>query len=94
VLTSNTCTAPDIAVLTLFTRHNCSLCDDMLYTLNEFSDELNFSIRLIDIDTDKQLLQLYNDLVPVLKIGSEDICHHFLDRQALLKALEAERTPS
>jgi len=94
VLTGNTCAASDIVVLTLFTRYNCSLCDDMLYTLREFAGDLNFSIQLTDIDTDQQLVERYNDLVPVLKIGSQDICHHFFDRQALLQALETERTPS
>jgi len=93
VQTGKAFTASDIAVLTLFTRYNCSLCDDMLYTLREFAVDLNFSIQLIDIDTDPRLVERYNDLVPVLKIGSEDICHHFLDRQALLQALETERTP-
>lgn len=79
-------------VLTLYTRHNCSLCEDMLYTLNDFSDELNFTVSSIDIDLDPATREQFNDLVPVLKLGDEEICHHFFDREALLQTLAAERT--
>ena len=77
-------------VLTLYTRHNCSLCEDMLHTVNDFSQDLSFSIRVVDVDSDDQLRERYGDLVPVLKKGNEKICHHFFDRQALLQALEVE----
>ena len=79
-------------VLTLYTRHNCSLCEDMFYTLNDFSDELNFTVSSIDIDLDPATREQFNDLVPVLKLGDEEICHHFFDREALLQTLAAERT--
>jgi len=75
-------------VLTLYTRHNCALCEDMLYTLNDFSDDLSYSVTLIDIDLDSDLAirEQYNDLVPVLKLGKEEICHHFFDREALIQS--------
>jgi len=66
----------------------------MLYTLNEFASDLDFSVQLVDVDSNNQLQQQYNDLVPVLKLGAHTICYHFFDRQALLQALETERTPS
>lgn len=64
----------------------------MLYTLNDFSDELNFTVSSIDIDLDPATREQFNDLVPVLKLGDEEICHHFFDREALLQTLAAERT--
>ncbi len=79
-------------VLTLYTRHNCSLCEDMLATLNDFSSELNFSVCLVDIDLNPDTRNKYNDLVPVLKLGNSEICHHFFDREALTQSLAAERT--
>ena len=80
-------------VLTLYTRHNCALCEDMLYTLNDFSDDLSYSVSLIDIDVDSDSTtrEQYNDLVPVLKLGNEEVCHHFFDREALIQSLAAER---
>ena len=66
----------------------------MLYTLNDFSAELSYSVSLVDIDldSDSAIREQYNDLVPVLKLGDEEICHHFFDREALIQSLAAERT--
>ena len=63
----------------------------MLYTLNDFSEDLNFTLSLIDIDLDPATREQFNDFVPVLKLGDEEICHHFFDREALIQALAAER---
>lgn len=78
-------------VLQLYTRHNCTLCEDMLSTLNDFSDDLNFTVKLIDVDLDPTTREQFNDFVPVLKLGDEEICHHFFDREALMQSLAAER---
>ena len=78
---------PDVT-LTLYTRENCSLCEDMLHVLHEFSEDLNFSLILVDVDEDPQTKKKYNELVPVLKLGDEEICHHFYDHRSLLKTLE------
>ena len=63
----------------------------MLFTLNDFSGDLNFSLQMIDIDLDPVVREEFNDLVPVLKHGDEEICHHFFDREALIQSLAAER---
>ena len=66
----------------------------MLYTLNDFSADLSYSVSLVDIDldSDSAIREQYNDLVPVLKLGDEEICHHCFDREALIQSLAAERT--
>jgi len=77
--------------LSLYTRHNCSLCEDMHFVLLELADDLVFSIQLIDVDSDQALVDQYNELVPVLKLGDAEICHHFFNYPALTEALDAER---
>jgi len=77
--------------LTLLMRHNCSLCEDMLFTLSEFSRSLNFTIMQVNIDLNPETRQKYNELVPVLKLNDQEICHHFLDLTALEKALSDVR---
>lgn len=64
----------------------------MLFTLNDFSEDLNFTVNMIDIDLDPTTREQFNDFVPVLKLGDTEICHHFFDREALMKLLAAERT--
>ena len=49
-------------------------------------------LKIVDIDTDPQLVALYDELVPVLVECTTtgeiiEICHHFLDRQALQRLL-------
>ncbi len=48
----------------------------------------DIDLKIVDIDTDPQLVALYDELVPVLvectTTGEmREICHHFLDRRAL-----------
>lgn len=73
--------------LTLYSRFACHLCDDMFYTLQDFSTNMRFTVNVVDIDNDPQLRLRYNEAVPVLAIGDQEICRHFFDLDALTKAL-------
>jgi hypothetical protein len=55
--------------------------------LNELQKELGFRLEVIDIDSDPSLVDAYGTLVPVLKDGDAEICHYFLDPQALREHL-------
>ena len=75
---------PDMPVeLTLYTREGCHLCDDMELALRACADDLDFEIRRVPIDNNSDLEQAYGTLVPVLVCGDEEVCHYFLDLQAL-----------
>ena len=41
----------------------------------------------IDIDRDIELIHLYDTKVPVLCLADREICHYFLDSEALLAAI-------
>ncbi len=43
--------------------------------------------REIDVDRDPELVRMYDAMVPVLCLGDQEICHYFLDGEALLAAL-------
>jgi len=60
----------------------------MLQALRAFDKGNTFSIEVIDVDADPQLVELYDELVPVLfgqKEGRqlEQLCHYFLDEAEL-----------
>lgn len=79
---------------TLYSRSYCHLCDDMLEQLQAYTAEYRFSVEVIDVDTDAELLNLYDELVPVLvgkKQGhpAQEICHYFLDQGALKAFFQA-----
>ncbi len=46
--------------------------------------DASFSVEMVDIDSSERLVQAYGHKVPVLSgVGGEEICHYFLDQQAL-----------
>ena len=51
--------------------------------------ELDFSWEEIDIDRDTDLIYRFDTLVPVLQHDGEEICHYFIDEDALRKRLTA-----
>ena len=73
--------------LTVFVRHGCHLCTDMLYVLEELKSGLDFSYRVRDVDEDTALAARYGDRVPVLVGGEHELCCYFLDAEALREYL-------
>lgn len=69
--------------MTLYGRSNCHLCEDMQKALQEFGNDIDFELSIVDIDTDPDLLEKYADFIPVLMAGSTQICHYSLNLQAL-----------
>ncbi|AMO99410.1 hypothetical protein CAter10_1646 [Collimonas arenae] len=73
----------------LYGRSYCHLCDDMLQALlalrgpDEHSVDW-FTVDVIDVDGDTELVARYDELVPVLVGCADDqpqlqLCHYFLD---------------
>ena len=69
--------------LTLYYREGCHLCEAMLQALRGLQACLDFDLQLQDIDRDPQLAQRYDEWVPVLVGGEQEICHYHLDQPAL-----------
>jgi len=69
--------------LSLYGRPDCHLCEDMQAGLQGYAERFGFVVDIIDIDKDPALLSQFGSKVPVLMHGSHEICHYFLDPQAL-----------
>ena len=80
-------------LLTVYERPGCHLCDDMVSTLSEWREELGFEIERVDVDTSPGLAARYGTRVPVLAYGSIEVCHYFLDLDALHRTLGGETRP-
>ncbi len=65
--------------LILFSRSYCHLCQDMLAALEVLRGELVFDFHVVDVDSDQSVLARYDELVPVLEGGGQELCHYFLD---------------
>ena len=73
--------------LTLYSRAECHLCDEMYAALLAYLPRFRFDIERIDVDRDPDLRHRYGARVPVLVVGEHEICHYFLDEPALLARL-------
>ena len=52
----------------LYTRQGCHLCDDAHEELRKARSRHNFTLRVVDIDGDEDLVRQYGECVPVVTI--------------------------
>ena len=70
-------------MLVVYGRENCHLCLDMIAILREWQGRQGFHLEIIDVDSDDDLKSRYGERVPVLMAEGEEICHYYLNSQAL-----------
>ena len=63
------------AVLTLYSRQNCHLCEQMFGILKAHG----LDAVLVDVDSDPVLRERYGLAVPVLFFGDTEVCRYHLD---------------
>jgi hypothetical protein len=74
--------------LRLYGRRDCHLCDEMIAGLRALQPQLAFQLDVLDVDLDPTLEARYGERVPVLVDASDaEICHYWLDENALRKHL-------
>jgi len=71
--------------LTLYTRVGCHLCVEMLQQLESLQNRYDFALTVVDIDADSYLKLRYEERIPVLAFGEQEICHYHLNKELLLK---------
>ena len=70
--------------LTVYLRRYCHLCHDLLAKLQPYQQQFGLLVNEVDIDTDPLLEEQYGTLIPVLTDeNGKEICHYFLDENAL-----------
>ncbi len=72
---------------TLFSRHGCTLCEEMQVELQSMREAAQWQLEVLDVDADAALRSRYGHKVPVLLLEGELVCHGRLDREELLKAV-------
>jgi len=77
--------------LTVLSRSYCHLCDDMIAALESFRGRfsLTFDVDVVDVDQHPALEAQWGDKVPVLLDAGQEICHYFLDEDALQRVVSS-----
>jgi glutaredoxin len=72
----------------VYSRKGCHLCDVVKETLAEARNAADFEWREVDIDTDPELVQRFNDEVPVVFINGRKAFKYHMERKQFLRALD------
>ena len=66
---------------TVYTRAECSLCEQLLQELAELLDPASLStVEVVDIQGDADLERRYGSRIPVLLADGDFVCAYRLDR--------------
>jgi glutaredoxin len=76
--------------LELLVRDGCHLCEEAISTTQQVLEEVGegfpateLDLRLIDVDSDPELLERYSDEVPVLLVNGEQRAFWRIDEERL-----------
>jgi uncharacterized membrane protein len=76
--------------VTLYTKKECSLCEDVLRDLEALQESVPHNLALVDIEKDKDLKRNFSNRVPVLQVGPYTLDAPF-DRKKIEMTLSAAR---
>ncbi len=76
------------AEVILYTRKGCHLCEVVKETLERVAHRAAFTWREVDIDSDEELRQRYNEEVPVVFINGRKAFKYSMEEEEFLKKLK------
>jgi glutaredoxin len=74
--------------VTLYTRPGCHLCEVAKAAMAPLLRDFGARLHEVDIDTDRQLRDMYNNDVPVIFLGSRKVAEHSVDVLQFQQQLE------
>ena len=77
------------AALTLYTRKDCCLCDEMKATVAAAAKKIPVALEEIDVDTSAELAERYGSEVPVLFINGRKAFKYRVEAKELERRLKA-----
>ena len=78
------------AALTLYTRKDCCLCDEMKAAVAAAAKKIAFVLEVIDVDSSADLAERYGREVPVLFINGRKAFKYRVEAKELERRLKAE----
>jgi glutaredoxin len=78
------------ALVVMYTRQGCCLCDDAWQMLQEMSRIFPLDLQAVDIDGDAVLIERMNDRVPVIFVNGKERFWGRINRALLERLLHAE----
>lgn len=75
------------AVVTVYTRPGCHLCDEAKAVINEARTDAEFTLEEVNIDEDPALSELYSYDIPVIFINGVKAFKHRVETREFRRKL-------
>ncbi|KAB1197234.1 MULTISPECIES: glutaredoxin family protein [Haloferax] len=81
----------DAVPIVVYTREQCHLCEEAEATIREVAEaeEIPVEVDLVDVDTDRELLEEYGDRVPYVYVDGRPAFKFEVDADRLREKLHA-----
>lgn len=80
--------------VTLYTRPGCHLCEEAKALLEPLLAEFGATLREMNIDEDRELIERYGWDIPVIFLGTHKVAKHRVDCTQFRRQLEEARARS
>jgi glutaredoxin len=77
------------ALLTLYSKPGCHLCDEARQVLHRIRQELPFTLQELDIESDEHLHRAYFERIPVIALDGVELFDFVVDEHILRERLES-----
>jgi glutaredoxin len=76
-----------VALVTLYGKPGCHLCDDAREVVERVRKEHPFELREVDISLDPVLFREYGERIPVLALNGEELFDYHVEEAVLVERL-------
>jgi glutaredoxin len=77
-----------MAVVTLYGKPGCHLCDDARAAVARVGVQRSFELREVDVTLDPVLFREYGERIPVLALDGEELFEFHVDEGVLMERLD------
>jgi glutaredoxin len=75
--------------LTLYTKPDCTLCDEARTALERVRERMPFELEVIDISANAGLAERYGERIPVVLVDGKEAWEYVIDERDLESRLDA-----
>jgi glutaredoxin len=76
-----------VALVTLYGKPGCHLCDDAREVVERVRAEHPFDLREVDVSLDPGLNREFGERIPVLAVNGEELFDFFVEEAVLVERL-------
>jgi len=74
--------------VTIYSKPDCHLCDRAKEVVERCKEKIGFTLEVVDISQNPELLVRYRQDIPVILLDGKEIARHFVRERQLLELLQ------